>query len=1010
MPERVVRPWPLAALAIALTTSSAYAGQVAGSCEIKDDDAYTAAIRKATTETYFSTELVDHLPWSSCVPAPDTYLGHIIGAPDVLDHVEQINGYMRLVASRSPRVRVFSMGTSEEGREMILVAIADEATIQNLDHYRQITARLADPRGLNEADAQSLIQQGKPIYWADGSIHSPESGSPEMLMELAYRLAVEETPLIQTIRKNSIVLLTPVIETDGRDRFVDVYMFGKHHPEAMPYPLVWWGHYVSHDNNRDGITLSLALSKNVTRTYLDWHATVMHDLHESIPYLYISTGTGPYNAWLDPIVSSEWQRLAYYEVEELTRRGVVGVWTHGFYDGWAPNYLIWAATGHNAIGRFYETFGNRGADTQVRTLQPNATSREWYRPNPPLAQVKWSARDNINLQQSGLLLGLYNVASHGQEYLQNFYLKSLRAVAKARTEGPAAWVLPADDPRPGDQARLLNVLRSQGVEISRADKAFSAAVLNVESAAIGGAVKAAEEKKAAADEKAAADSKLKEAPTTTTQHFPAGSYIIRMDQPYSRLADTLLDTQYFSTKDPRPYDDTGWTLGALANVKTVRVTDTSVLDVPMAKLTGELRVAGDVKGAGHTTYLVNNNADSALATFRFRLASVAMEAAEEPFETDGHKFNRGSFVITLMANRDRGQIEAAARELGISVFATDAKLSVARHALEAPRVALLHDWTNTQEDGWFRITMDQLKIPYAYVADTKVRETPNLRDQFDVIIVPPNARSLASAMQGLPMQGQAMPWKSTPETPSFAAPGLDSSEDIRGGLGYSGVASLERFVRDGGLLVAVGESAALPVEGGMTRAVSLRPSQKLVCPGDVLLADVEDAKSPIAYGYGEKLYIYYSENPILNVSLGFGGGDSNASRSSGRGSATDPDVIQGRPYAAPEKPPKRTPREKELYVPEEMRAYAGWRIPPANELPRVILRFAEAGNLLVSGLLDGGSELAEKPAVVDVPHGQGHIVLFSNNPMWRNETSGSYFLLFNAIMNYRHLDVGGVKK
>jgi hypothetical protein len=995
------KPVALTLLATALTASSALAGQAAGSCETKDDAGYTAAIRKATTEIYFSTELVDHLPWNSCVPAPDTSLGHIIGAPDVLDHVEQINGYMRLLASRSPRVRVFSMGRSEEGREMILVAIADEATIRNLDHYRQITARLADPRGLSGTDAQALIQEGKPIYWADGSIHSPESGSPEMLMELAYRLAVEETPLVQTIRKNSIVLLTPVIETDGRDRFVDVYMYGKHHPESMPYPLVWWGHYVSHDNNRDGITLSLALSKNVTKTYLDWHATVMHDLHESIPYLYISTGTGPYNAWLDPIVTSEWQRLAFYEVEELTRRGVVGVWTHGFYDGWAPNYLIWAATGHNAIGRFYETFGNRGADTQERTLQPNATSREWFRPNPPLAKVKWSARDNINLQQSGLLLGLYNVASHGQEFLQNFYLKSQRAIAKARTEGPAAWILPGDDPRPGDQARLLNVLRSQGIEISRADKAFSAAVLNVESAAIGGPGKTADEKKPAED-------KPKDAPTTTTMKFPAGGYIIRMDQPYSRLADTLLDTQYFSAKDPRPYDDTGWTLGALANVKTVRVMDASVLEVPMSKVTGEVGVAGDVKGTGHTTYLVNNNADSALATFRFRLASVAMEAAEEPFEADSHKFNRGTFVI---ANGDRSQIEAAAHDLGIVVFGTDAKLSVARHALEAPRVALLHNWTDTQEDGWFRITLDHLKIPYSYVADTKVRETPNLRDQFDVIIVPPFAGSLASAMQGLPMQGNAMPWRGTAETPSFGAPGLDSSDDIRGGLGYSGVAGLERFVREGGLLVAVGESQALPIEGGMTRAVSLRPSQKLVCPGDVLLAGVEDAKSPIAYGYGEKLYLYYSENPILNISLGFGGGEeSSASRSSGRGSATDPDVIQGRPYIAPEKPPKRTPREKELYVPEDLRAYAGWRIPPDNELPRVILRFAEAGNLLVSGLLDGGPDLAEKPAVVDVPHGRGHIVLFSNNPMWRNETSGSYFLLFNAIMNYRHLDVGRAEK
>lgn len=995
MSNPVIRPFwsAVLAVAIAFTASGTCAGQAGGACQTKDDAGYTAAIRKATTETYFSTELTDHLPWSSCVPAPDTYLGHIIGAPDVLDHVAQINGYLRLLASRSPRVRVFSMGLSEEGREMIVAAIADEATIGDLDRYRRITARLADPRGLSETEAESLIQQGKPIYWADGSIHSPESGSPEMLMELAYRLAVEETPLIQTIRKNSIVLLTPVIETDGRDRFVDVYMYAKHHPEAMPYPLVWWGHYVSHDNNRDGITLSLALSKNVTKTYFDWHATVMHDLHESIPYLYISTGTGPYNAWLDPIVSSEWQRLAYYEVEELTRRGVVGVWTHGFYDGWAPNYLIWAATGHNAIGRFYETFGNRGADTQERTLEPNSTSREWYRPNPPLAKVKWSARDNINLQQSGLLLGLYNVASHGQEYLRNFYLKSRRAVEKARTEGPAAWVLPGDDPRPGDQARLLNVLRAQGIEISRAEKAFSTEVLNGESAAIGGSGKGA-------------DSKAKEAPASTAVKFPAGSYIIRMDQPYSRLADTLLDTQYFSTKDPRPYDDTGWTLGALANVKTVRVMDTSVLDVPMAKLADEVRTAGGIRGGSRVTLVVNNNTDSALATFRFRLASVAMGAAEEPFEVDGHKFNRGSFIITAASGDDMARIAEAARDLGVPVFATDTKLTVARHALEAPRIALLHNWTNTQADGWFRITLDQLKIPYTYVADTRVRGTANLRDLFDVIVAPPFTGDLASAIQGLPMQGNAMSWKSTPETPSFGAPGLDSSDDIRGGFGYSGIAALERFVRDGGLLVTAGESAALAVEGGMTRAVSLRRSQKLVCPGDVLLTGVEDARSPIAYGYGEKLYVYYSENPILNISLGFGGSAANPGRSSGRGSASDPDVIQGRAYTPPEKTPKRTPREKELYVPEEMRAYMSWRIPPERELPRVILRFASAGDLLVSGLLDGASDLAEKPAVVDVPHGQGHIVLFSNNPMWRNETSGSYFLLFNAIMNYRHLDVG----
>jgi Zinc carboxypeptidase len=1000
--------------------ASAHAPQMSAPCVIKDDAAYTAAIHNDTTEPYFSTELVDHLPSDSCVPSPDAYLGHIVGAPDVLDYVAKINGYMRELASHSPRVRVFSMGKSEEGREMIVVAIADEETIAHLDHYREITARLADPRGLSDAAAETLVNEGKPIYWADGSIHSPETGSPEMLMELAYRLAVEDTPMIDAIRKHLIVLLTPVTETDGHDREVDIYMYRKHHPEANIYPLTWWGHYVSHDNNRDGITLSLALSKHMTDTYLQWHATVMHDLHESIPYLYISTGTGPYNAWLDPVVSSEWQRLAYYEVEELTRRGVIGVWTHGFYDGWAPNYMIWAATGHNAIGRFYETFSNVGADTAEHSLSPSETTREWYRPNPPLPKVLWSARDNINLQQSGLLLGFYNVATHAHEYLEDFYVKSKRSVAKARTERPAAWVFPADDPRPGDQARLLDILQSQAIEVSRAEKAFSVPVPNAESPAIGGekpapsadAVKSGAEDHQRKDTSASMafpDDKAGEAskkPTTTVQSFPAGSYVIRMDQPYSRFADTLLDTQYYSPHDPRPYDDTGWTMGALSGVKTVRVMDTSVLDVPMKKVEGSVTAAGGINGTGHSTYLVDNNTDSALASFRYRLANVPMEAAEEAFEVGGEKFNRGTFIIT---GGDRDAIAAAAREFGVRVFATDDKLTVARHSLDAPRIALLHSWEDTQDDGWFRISMDQLKVPYTYIADTKVRETPDLRQQFDVIIVPPDWRELADMIQGIPLRGNPMPWKNTAEMPNLFAPGLDQSDDIRGGLGLSGVANLEKFSSDGGLLITVENASTLPVDGGMTEMVSLRRPEKLVCPGDVLLADVEDQKSPVAYGYSSKLYIYYHENPILSVGFGFGrfgGGEGRPQRSSGRGSLTDPDVIQGRAYMPPETEPKRTPREQELYIPDELKMYLGSRIPPAKDMPRVILRFADAKDLLVSGLLEGGQEIAEKPAVVDVPHGQGHILMFSTNPMWRNENSGSFFLVFNAAMNYRHLDVG----
>jgi hypothetical protein len=1003
----MMRRLPGVSLLLCFFTATGFAQS--SPCSLSDHSEYSKKIKEFTTESFFSTELVDHLPLSSCVPAPDALLHHIIGAPDVLDYTKDINAYFRLLASKSSRVKVWSIGTSEEGREMLVAAVSDEANLSKLDRYKEITARLADPRGLGDAEAQKLIAEGKPIYWADGSIHSPETGSPEMLMELTYRLAVEETPFMQKIRRDAIVLITPIVETDGHDRMVDIYMQHKKHPDQPPYPLTWWGHYVAHDNNRDNLGVSLALSRNMLKTFLDWHPIVMHDLHESVPYLYIMTGTGPYNAWLDPMVISEWQEMAYQEIEELTKRGVIGVWTHGFYDGWAPNYLLSIANNHNSIGRFYETFGNGGADTRVRTLRPSDTSREWYRPNPPLPKVKWSARDNINMQESAILFGMNNLASNGQKFLNNFYLKSKRSIEKARAEGPAAWVFPADDPRPAEQASLLNLLQLQGVEVHRLEKEWR--IPAAQSGQKAGNDKEKDKEKSA--EKPDADAKPKEEKKPAETIIPAGSYVVRMDQPYSRLADMYLDTQYYSPRDPRSYDDTGWTIGALRNVKTTRVTDLSILAARMQKMS-RIAPPDGIDGQGKI-FLIQHNTDNTLASLRFRLSGVSMEAAEDSFEADGIKFKAGSFVIR---NADRAQLEKAAIDLGIKVHSTSASLSVTTHPLAAPRVALVHNWQNTQNDGWFRIPMEELKVPYTYVADTWLRETQNLREKFDVIILPPmgtgGPAGLSALLRGLPMRGDPRPWKNSAETPNFVAPGLDSTDDIRGGLGYQGLANLERFVREGGLLIAVQASAALPVAGGMTEMVNVSDPRTMQAPGSVVLSTIDDKKSPITYGYDDKLYVYFRQGPVITVGGNFGGpGGGGAeesaggpSRSSGRGTASDPDIIQARPYEPPEKPVKRTPHEQELYVPEDLPDSARFAVPPKDQQPRVVLRFAAEKDLLLSGMITGGSEIAEKPAVVDVPHGKGHVVLFANNPMWRGETMGSYFLIFNAMLNFDHLDAG----
>ena len=205
---------------------------------------------------------------------------------------------------------------------------------------------------------------------------------------------------------------------------------------------MYWGKYVQHDNNRDGMGQFLELTKAVTRLTLDWHPTIIHDLHEAQTYLYTSTGTGPYNEALDPITVSEWWMLAQNDVLEMTKRGVPGVWTYGFYDGWVPNYMIFIAHSHNAIGRFYEV---QGYGPEPYDVRPGATalSREWFRPNPPLPFIRWGPRNNTNIQQSAVLFSLNHVAKNRQLYLENYWLKNKRAIEKGRNGPIYAWVIPA---------------------------------------------------------------------------------------------------------------------------------------------------------------------------------------------------------------------------------------------------------------------------------------------------------------------------------------------------------------------------------------------------------------------------------------------------------------------------------------------------------------------------------------------------------------------------------------
>jgi Zinc carboxypeptidase len=958
----------------------------------KLDEEYTAKIKEYTQDPRISTELVDHLPASDTIPTPLKFFGRMPGTPGELTYAKDIQRYYEALDKASDRIAMWTIGKTEEGRDMVLLAVADEATIKQIDKYKGMLAALTDPRKTTEAQAQQLIQTAKPIYWVTSGMHSGETGGPEMLLELPYRIAVEETPFIQAIRNNVITLITPVIEVDGREKHVDTYYFNKKRPAAeVRLPLMYWGKYVAHDNNRDGMGQFLALTKNTTKTFLDWKPTILHDLHEAQTYLYASTGTGPYNEQIDPITIDEWWLLAKTEVMEMTKRGVPGVWTYGFYDGWVPNYMFFIAHSHNAIGRFYEV-ASYGPDLREQA-GGGVTSREWFRPNPPLPTIKWGPRNNTNIQQSALLIALNHVAKNKDTYLENYWIKNKRAVERGKTGPTFGWVIPAGQRRRQDAADAVNELRRQGLEVHRATAPFKAGSVNVE----------------------------------------PGDYVIRGDQPYRTLAEMYFSVQNYAPANPNPYDDTGWTFPYMRNIVIKTVTDKSVLDGASALLTADAKAAGGIEGTGPVV-IVDHTTDNVLMAFRFKHAGVKMQAAEEDFEAGGRKFRAGSFIIPAA---DRAALDATMKALGISGLSVAAAPAVAVHDLDVPRIGYVHAWSNTQNEGWVRAALDTYGVPYTYFGDIKLREG-NLRQKYDVIIFPHVGGNAQSQVNGIAKTGTlALPYKKTAETPNLGV--QDQADDIRGGMGWEGLMELVKFVREGGTLITEGSTSTIFPEYNVTSGVTVETPDNLFVRGSVMRGVVSDRRSPIAYGYDAQVPVYFSQSPVLNVGGGgFGGfgGGRGGDNLPGVGMNTQPMASAGQQRLStwdPENPASSTMPPAGRGARGQAGGQAGGPGgedaaavggrggrggggggrggfgggDAAESRPRVVVSFpSNADDMLLSGVLVGGQSLAGRAQVVDAPVGQGHVVMFAIRPYWRWQTQGTFFLGFNAILNWNDLDAG----
>jgi hypothetical protein len=670
----------------------------------------------------------------------------------------------------------------------------------------------------------------------------------------------------------------------------------------------------------------------------EWHPTVVHDLHEGSPLIMTWNGTGPYNPNIDPVTYTEFLELSFHEVQALTAMGMPGVSTWNFGEGFAHLYLDSVAMNHNSIGRGYETFGNGSTETEKRSISPSDTTMEWYRPMPAPREVTWSARNNLNYQETAALAALDDAARRSKELLHNFYKKGWDSWQKGLTQPPFAFLIPQDQ---GDKARVAQMvgrLIGQHIEVAQAKDAIQ----------------------------------VKEG------SFPAGTYVVRLDQPYRNYAVDLLTPQHYPKDEGEPYDDVSWELPAHYHLQAIATADPTIRTVSLSPFSQTPQVRGSVSGTG-PVFLLKDTGQESLMAARYRLANFDIQIAEKQFEAGGSKYPAGSWIVSGEGGL-RDTVASASSELGLDLVQVGSAPDVPHHMAKAPRLGVWVPWADTDSIGWIRYSLDQRRVPYTYLRDEDIR-AGNLRERIDVLLYGHVDLELAEQIEGLPKKWSPMPFKKTPQTPSFGTPA--ESDDITGGIGYEGLGQIQRFVEDGGLMVTLGSGSMLALEGGLVRFVrrssggvprstagggvaSSAAAQQAATrtPGAHVRVTFDRPEHPIAYGYPTHTYVFRQNFPLYDV-------------------------------------PRHWLRM----------AYCTTCLDGPEDRSGIVMEWGDPTNkeFVVSGQAWGEDNLIGRPAILDMPVGKGHVVSFNFNPMHRDLNRGDQRLLWNAILNWQAIVAGQPK-
>lgn len=830
------------------------------------------------------------------VPSPESVLGFRVGQDSMLASWRQIGEYFTRLAAASPKVRVDTLGPTTQGRPYLLVTISDPANLARRAELMANQRRLADPRTLSAAEEARLVRSQPAVILINCSIHSTEIGASQMSLELAWRLATDST-LGEALR-NVVVLLVPSANPDGIDIVGDWYRQSRWRAWDGTSPPWLYHPYVGHDDNRDWYMLTQKETRLLTRVlYTQWFPEVFYDVHQqggNGSRMTMPPFSDPVDPNLDPAIVEGISLVGATMSQALLDAGKTGAASQERYDLWWHGGARSTPTRHNMVGLLTEAASARIATPLcLPAAQIRQPARGISYP-APWTPTCWHLRDIVDYELITSTALVKMASDQRAEFIRRFVDTGRRSVEAGRS-APTAYILPVDGGDAGTRALLANLLIQDGVEVHRASAPI----------------------------------------TTDGATWPAGSLVIRMDQPFRAHAKDLLERQDYPDRRAYPggppippYDVTGWTLPLQMNVTAVAVSspiDTAALE----RVDTAVVQPGTVTGRGAVALLANTSVGEITATWRALAVGGSVEIAADSFSAEGRSWPAG----TLIVRGARPAVERSARELGFdAVMARRVTApSGSPRVAGTPRVGLYRSWNGSMDEGWTRWVLERLGVSYVTVTDSMVRQG-GLREKLDVVILPS-------------------------ETPAAITAGRRAGTapaQYTGGIGPEGTEALRAFLADGGTVVALDEASRFAIDRLGAPARALRTTRGAPAEG----ADPAGRETPDS----GSVFRFYAPGSIFETVV-----DRSAPIASGMGATAAVYFISS-------------------------------TILEAGPGSRVVMSYPQGRNPLLSGYVYGPEVLSGRAALIDAPVGRGRAILFGFRPQHRGQTYATFRLLTNAIL------------